>query len=145
MSSIKKFGILGIILSASLFSLHASGWDDKQQIEQGRELFKKNCAVCHGLKGAGKPGLDWQKRLADGSFPPPPLNGTAHTWHHSPKLLDRIIAEGGKMYGKAYKGWMPAFGDRLNAKERLAIIKYLHSLWPKQIRKRYDEHFKLQE
>ena len=120
----------------------ASGWDDPEAIAKGEELFAKNCASCHGVKAVG-PGVDWRKKTADGRFPPPPLNGSAHAWHHDPKLLDRIIAEGGKMYGKSYDGWMPAFGDRLEAADRLAIIKYLHSLWPEKVQKRYDKHFKL--
>jgi mono/diheme cytochrome c family protein len=141
----KRIALTGGMIAGSLLSLHASGWDDPAAIGQGKALFAKNCAVCHGVEGAGKPGVDWRKRLADGTFPPPPLNGTAHTWHHSPKLLDRIITEGGKTYGKAYKGWMPAFGEKLDAAQRLAILKYLHSLWPEEIQQRYDKHFKLEE
>ena len=137
--------LAGLLLFGGAASFATAGWDDPASIAKGEELFAKNCAVCHGVKAAGKPGVDWKKKLADGSFPPPPLNGTAHAWHHSPKLLDRIIAQGAKTYGDAYKGWMPGFEKKLDASDRLAILKYLHSLWPEEIRKRYDKHFKLEE
>ena len=52
--------------------------------ELGGKIFNNNCAVCHGQNASGPKG-DWREKLADGSYPPPPLNGTAHTWHHSPK------------------------------------------------------------
>ena len=49
------------------------------QVRRGRQLFLKNCTVCHGINGEGAP--DWQKRGADGTYPAPPLNGTGHAWH----------------------------------------------------------------
>ncbi len=141
----RKHWIRSVTLTAILaVGASASGWDDAAAIAKGKKLFAANCAACHGVEGVG-PGVDWRKKTADGRFPPPPLNGTAHTWHHQPSLLDRIIAEGGKMYGKSYNGWMPAFGDKLNKEDRSAIIKYLHSLWPEEIQKRYDKHFKLSD
>ncbi|WP_456393774.1 c-type cytochrome [Nitratifractor sp.] len=115
-------------------------WDNPKDLALGERLFAKNCAVCHGKAGAGN-GEDWKKKRSDGRFPPPPLNGTAHTWHHSPELLATIIAKGAATYGKAYSGWMPGFSKKLSDKERLAILKYIHSLWPEEIRSRYDEHF----
>lgn len=136
----KKYIILPIAAFSMLYS--ANSWFDKDDIALGKKLFDKNCAVCHGINAAGKV-KDWRVRLSNGKLPPPPLNGTAHTWHHSPSLLDKIIQEGGNAYGKAYKGWMPPFKDKLNKKERLAILKYIHSLWPKEIQKGYDEFHKI--
>jgi len=142
----KRKILSGAVVAAAVvsFAQAGRGWDDPEAVAKGEKLFAKNCASCHGVKASG-PGVDWRKKTADGRFPPPPLNGTAHAWHPDPKLLGRIIAEGGKTYGDAYKGWMPAFGDKLDAKDRLAILKYLHALWPEEVRKRYDKHFKLPE
>jgi len=133
-----------IVISLMALSMLQAGesWFEKEDIALGKKLFDKNCAVCHGENGAGSV-KDWKKRLSNGKLPPPPLNGTAHTWHHSPTLLDKIIQEGGNSYGKAYQGWMPSFKDKLNANERLAILKYIHSLWPKKIQQGYDEFFKV--
>lgn len=116
--------------------------DDKKDSNKDKKtniakVFNDNCAECHGIKGAGLV-KDWRKPLADGSYPPPPLNGTAHTWHHSPKSLLRTINEGGIKFG----GKMPAFKNKLNDKEKLALIDYIYDLWPNNIKKIYDEKFK---
>jgi mono/diheme cytochrome c family protein len=39
-------------------------------------------------------------------------------------------------------GQMPAFSERLNEQEKLALIEYMYSLWPSEIQKKYDEMFK---
>lgn len=101
---------------------------DPAVVVRGRELFAANCATCHGAFAEGTP--DWRKRLADGTFPPPPLNGTAHTWHHPDQLLLRIMRDGGQSYGPTYQGAMPPMGKVVNAAERQAILQYLKSLWP---------------
>lgn len=131
------FGIFAYAQEASI-----NDWFNKKDISQGEELFSKNCAVCHGEEGVG-PKDDWRKKLPNGKMKPPPLNGSAHTWHHKPELLLKIIATGGKSYGKGYEGWMPQFKDKLNKKERETILKYIHSLWPKKIQNGYDEFYKI--
>ena len=60
---------------------------------------------------------------------PPPLNGTAHTWHHSLDLLDQIIAEGGAFY----EGNMPGFSGQLSREDRRAVIAYFQSFWTDEI------------
>ncbi len=47
---------------------------DPVKLKQGRELYLKNCTVCHGINAEGA--TDWRQRVADGKFPAPPLNGT---------------------------------------------------------------------
>lgn len=136
----KKYILIPIVAISMLQA--GESWFDKEDIALGKKLFDKNCAVCHGANAAGTV-KDWRVRLSNGKLPPPPLNGTAHTWHHNPTLLDTIIQNGGKSYGKAYEGWMPPFKDKLNKQERLAILKYIHSLWPKKIQQGYDEFYKI--
>ena len=74
----------------------------------------------------------------NGNYPPPPLNGTAHTWHHSPEQLLYTINKGGTEMG----GQMPAFEKRLTEEEKKALIDYMYSLWPKEIQVKYDDRFK---
>lgn len=121
--------------------LASCGTDDTKSLQNtikiGEQIFIKNCQVCHGVKAAGiYP--DWKKTLADGSYPPPPLNGTAHTWHHSPKMLIDVINEGGERVG----GQMPPFKDVLTDSEKYAVLDYLQSLWPQDIKDKYDKRFK---
>ena len=129
-----------ILLSSSLFLSSCFDSNDKtpeQIIQLGKSKFEANCSVCHGQDAQGIV-EDWKKRLPDGSFPPPPLNGTAHTWHHSPAQLLRTIDEGGVALG----GKMPGFKGKLNDAEKHAILDYLYSLWPADIKQRYDARFK---
>ena len=97
------------------------------QIKRGRQLFLKNCTVCHGINGEGSP--DWQKRLPDGSYPPPPLNGTGHAWHHPKKVLVDTIKHGTARLG----GKMPAWKDKLSEQDINAIIAWFQSQWPDEL------------
>ncbi len=103
-------------------------WYTTAQLMRGKSVFKDNCAVCHGDKGQGLV-KDWQKIQADGKFPPPPLNGSAHTWHHSKALLMRSVNEGGIPLG----GAMPAFKEKLSEQEKEAVLAHVMSLWPDEI------------
>ena len=103
----------------------------------GESVFNKNCVSCHGVKGQGLT-IDWKVKDANGNYPPPPLNGTAHTWHHSPEQLLYTINKGGTEMG----GQMPAFENQLTEEEKKALIDYMYSLWPKEIQVKYDDRFK---
>lgn len=102
-------------------------WYTQSQVAIGQKVFQNNCAVCHGNNAQGT--SDWRKRLADGSYPPPPLNGTAHTWHHPMKILKRTIQEGGVARG----GKMPAFKNTLSESEIESVIAYFQSKWPSEV------------
>ena len=138
----KKAGII-----IALFSAAVIAWlliDDQASnppqgvVASGQQLFDSHCATCHGKAGQGL-ATDWRQRLPDGSFPPPPLNGTAHTWHHSPAVLLRTIDEGGVALG----GKMPGFKHKLSGLEKQAILDYIYSLWPKELKQKYDQHFQV--
>lgn len=105
-----------------------SRWYNESQAVQGREVFAENCAVCHGAQAQGLGG-DWRERLDDGSFPPPPLDGSAHAWHHPQEILLRVIDYGGEAMG----GKMPAFIDVLEQDEKLAAIAFFQSFWTDEI------------
>lgn len=103
-------------------------WYTQEQVQLGQTLFKNNCASCHGEQAQGL-AADWKQPLADGSYPPPPLNGSAHAWHHPLSVLKRTIAQGGLPLG----GKMPAFAQTLNEQEQLAAIAFFQSLWRDEI------------
>lgn len=103
-------------------------WYTSMQMQQGNSLFQENCAICHGANAQGLAD-DWRVRDSNGNLPPPPLNGTAHTWHHSLDLLDQIIAEGGVLY----EGNMPGFSGQLSREDRRAVIAYFQSFWTDEI------------
>lgn len=103
-------------------------WYEESQAVLGAQVFSENCAVCHGVEAEGLY-EDWKQRLDDGSFPPPPLNGSAHAWHHPLSVLLQVIDYGGEGLG----GNMPAFIDQLEQSEKLAAIAYFQSFWSDEI------------
>lgn len=107
-------------------------WFTKQQYELGKVVFAENCARCHGQYGQSIV-ENWKRPNPDGTFPPPPLNGTAHTWHHPFEVLMRTINEGGAPVG----GTMPAFGDSLSNEEKVAVIAYFQSFWDNKTYERW--------
>ena len=110
-------------------------WYSDQQVERGVTLFRQHCASCHGQNGEAT--ANWKQTDANGNYPPPPLNGTAHTWHHDLDLLRRTIREGGTKIG----GQMPGFEGRLSAAEIDSIIAFFQSKWPDEIYARWSGRF----
>jgi mono/diheme cytochrome c family protein len=129
--------ILTILLSALLLTSCFGDDAPISNAQLGQVTFEKNCATCHGKDGEGVV-KDWKKRQADGNYPAPPVNGSAHAWHHSPKTLLSTINNGGAKLG----GQMPAFKDQLSEEEKQALLDYMYSLWPKDIQAKYSAQFK---
>ena len=101
---------------------------DPEMIEIGQTLFRENCAICHGVDAQGTV-KDWHLKDENGKMPPPPLNGTAHTWHHPLGGLMHTIRNGTLSIG----GSMPAWKDKLADEEIFSIVIWLTSLWPDEI------------
>ncbi len=96
-------------------------WYSKSQVAEGRQLFRSYCAECHGRRAQGAP--DWHKPDSDGSYPPPPLDGSAHAWHHPYPMLLKTLREGSG-------GRMPGWQEQLSDAQLEATIAYFQSLWP---------------
>ncbi len=123
--------VLLLLAFALLTSCASSSPYDPAVVSRGQELFAANCATCHGAGGEGQP--NWHITKADGTLPPPPLNGDGHTWHHGDGLLYRVVSKGGQEFEDprfgSFKSAMPAFGDRLSHDEIVAVLTYVKSLW----------------
>ncbi|MBU0674514.1 MAG: c-type cytochrome [Proteobacteria bacterium] len=112
--------------------------ESSQERALGKNLFKVHCVPCHGQDARGQDPLNPNGgSTAQGKRLAPALNGTAHSWHHPPTLLLHYIQEGSIDKSSP----MPSFGDTLSKKESLAIITYIQSLWPEEIRRKYRERF----
>jgi len=107
-------------------------WYTEAQVIAGEPLYQTYCAVCHAADGSAT--AEWRTPGPDGNYPPPPLNGTAHTWHHPLDVLDSTIVNGGAAFG----GVMPGFGAALDREDRLAIIAWFQSLWTDDIYARWE-------
>ncbi len=110
-------------------------WFNQDIVEYGDNVFQQNCAVCHGSNAEGT--RDWKKTDANGNYPPPPLNGSAHAWHHPIDQLARSIKQGGVKLG----GVMPPFGNKLSDQEVLAAIAFFQSKWPNQVYDTWHQRF----
>lgn len=109
---------------------------DRAQVDLGRKLYVEACASCHGANLEGQP--NWQKRMPSGRLPAPPHDASGHTWHHPDIDLFRVTKLGPAAYPTGYETDMPAFGDRLSDAEIAAILAYIKSTWPPEIRARHD-------
>lgn len=118
----------GPVVQAAASASAELRWYSQAQVDQGQAVFAQNCAVCHGERAEGLT-EDWRQRMPDGSFPPPPLNGSAHAWHHPLFQLVQTIETGGIPYG----GKMPAFSEALDDDQKLAAIAYFQSFWSEEI------------
>ena len=102
-------------------------WYRAEQVAEGKPLFEANCAECHGANAEGTP--NWREAGPDGKYPPPPLNGTAHAWHHPLSVLRQAVRVGGIPLG----GSMPPFGDKLDAQQVDAVLAWVQSHWSDEI------------
>ncbi len=109
-------------------------FSDEEVIARGKRVYDANCLACHGVDAGGIT-EDWHIPDAQGRYPPPPLNGTAHTWHHPIQALAHVIREGTQKQG----GSMPAWKDRLTDEDVFSVIMYLSSLWPDEIYQAWAE------
>jgi len=101
---------------------------DPVQVARGKAFYEKYCLECHGNGGKGPPG-DWRVRDADGHFPPPPLDDSAHAWHHPTAALLQVIREGSPQG----QGKMPAWQDRLAEQDMQDVVAYIKSLWSDEV------------
>ncbi len=123
----RAVGLGVVLLGASPIFADEGRWYTSDQVERGAAVFAQNCAECHGANAEATP--NWREATPDGKYPPPPLNGTAHAWHHSLDVLRRQINLGGVPLG----GVMPAFQDKLSAADIDAAIAYFQSKWSDEI------------
>ena len=107
---------------------------DAEAISVGQRVYAQHCAECHGARLEGA--ADWQIQDEGGAFRPPPHDADGHTWHHSDRILIEAVALGGSRLPEGIGGSsdMPAFGEVLTADEIAAVLSYIKSSWPEDIR-----------
>jgi mono/diheme cytochrome c family protein len=135
---------LGLVLALGVFLwLPKSEWskslrpDDERVVSLGERIYRSHCAECHGQNLEGQP--NWRSRDAEGYLLAPPHDASGHSWHHADALLFKITKLGtASIAGPDYKTRMPAYADVLSDEEIVAVLSYIKSRWPKQIRKRHD-------
>jgi mono/diheme cytochrome c family protein len=113
--------------------------DNGTVVAKGEAVYVRNCASCHGRNLEGQP--DWQTPDKDGFMPAPPHDESGHTWHHPDRLLFDITKFGVVKAAnlKNYKTRMPAFEGVLSDDDIIAVLSFIKSRWPADVRKRHDE------
>ena len=107
---------------------------DTESVAAGQRVYAEHCAECHGARLEGED--EWQIQDDDGAFRAPPHDAEGHTWHHSDRILLEAIALGGSRLPDNIGGSsdMPAFRDILSPHEIAAVLTYIKSSWPDDVR-----------
>lgn len=113
--------------------------NDAEVVALGREVYDVNCASCHGADLEGQP--DWRSPGPDGRLPAPPHDETGHTWHHDGDTLFQLTKYGlADLIGDPdYDSNMPAYEGVLSDDEIIAVLSYIKSTWPDEVRTIHDE------
>lgn len=106
---------------------------DPDMVARGEVVYQEACASCHGVNLEGQ--ANWTMRNSDGTLPAPPHDATGHTWHHGDQLLFELTKWGPSVViGNDYNSAMPGFSDTLNDDDIWAVLAYIKSRWPDEIR-----------
>ncbi|MDP2697739.1 cytochrome c [Thalassospira sp.] len=112
--------------------------EDTSLVAMGKKIYEENCASCHGVRLEGEP--DWQQRRPDGLLPAPPHDVSGHTWHHPDEVLFSLTKYGpAQIVGQGYQSAMPGYQDILDDRQIIAVLSYIKSRWPREIRARHDQ------
>ena len=117
--------VLGVISYSYFFTSSSNGNLEASPLAAalGERLYNTNCSVCHGIKGRGV--IDDKSR----TFLAPPLDESAHAWHHTDDVLVDIILNGSPRNPK-----MIAWKSKLSEDDAHAIVAYIKSLWSPRIK-----------
>jgi len=111
--------------------------DDRAVVASGERLYVEHCASCHGRNLEGQ--RNWRRRLANGRLPAPPHDASGHTWHHPDAVLFELTKHGPAAFaGPDYESDMPAYAGVLGDAEIVAVLSYIKSRWPADIRQAHD-------
>ncbi|MGF1593239.1 MAG: c-type cytochrome [Kiloniellaceae bacterium] len=117
----------------------AAGLDaeDPAKVALGARVYAEHCASCHGADLEGE--ADWRQRRPDGRLPAPPHDASGHTWHHPGDQLFALTKHGpAALVGGGYQSDMPGYEGILTDDEIWAVLSYIKSRWPAEIRARHD-------
>jgi len=107
--------------------------NDPRLVERGKVVYDDQCARCHGEHLQGEP--NWQQRKPNGELAAPPHDASGHTWHHSDKQLFDMTKNGTvAALPPGYKTGMPVYRDKLSDADIWAVLSYIESAWPADIR-----------
>ncbi len=111
--------------------------DDPMATAIGKQIYGKHCAECHGANLEGQ--SNWRERQPDGRLRAPPHDASGHTWHHPDTMLFNITKVGpAASPGGGRESDMPRYAGVLTDDEIVAVLSYIKSRWPEEIRRAHD-------
>lgn len=111
--------------------------NDPEIVSRGQAIYEAECASCHGDNLEGQP--NWRQRLDNGRLPAPPHDAGGHTWHHPDTQLFELTKLGpAALVGGGYESDMPGYRESLSDDAIVAVLSYIKSTWPPEIRRRHD-------
>lgn len=137
-----------VLIGAALYAISTRSADidsivlrdsDSETVALGAAVYETSCASCHGANLEGQP--DWRVSDEDGRLPAPPHDETGHTWHHDGDTLFQLTkyGVGALINDPDYASNMPVYDGVLSDDEIIAVLSYIKSTWPDDIRARHDE------
>lgn len=104
-------------------------------VQRGAVVYQERCAICHGANLEGQP--NWRERKPNGRLPAPPHDQSGHTWHHPNAMLVEIVKQGlvPPNAPDGYQSDMPAFASQLSDADIGAVLSFIQSRWPEEVRK----------
>ena len=136
LAAIAAFAV--VLLSGDRTTAEGLRPDDPSLVALGSEVYLRECAACHGTELEGQ--ANWRQRRADGRLPAPPHDASGHTWHHPDRQLFALTKYGpAALAGGGYESDMPAYEGVLSDEEIWAVLSYLKSRWPAEVRARHDQ------
>ena len=112
---------------------------DAKVLATGKAVYAQHCAACHGARLEGQ--SRWRERDASGRLPAPPHDASGHTWHHPDEVLFNITKHGVAKAAnlKDYDSAMPAYAGVLSDAEIVAVLSWIKSQWPPDIRAKQEQ------
>jgi mono/diheme cytochrome c family protein len=109
----------------------------EMRLEQGRLVYAKTCAACHGIVLEG---TEFPRPDKAGKLVVPALNDSTTAWRHSDLVLYGIVRYGEHVLASKTSPWMmPGFRYRLTSAETWIVIDYVKSTWSEETRQRQIE------
>lgn len=106
-------------------------WQNDEVVGAGHQLYGAHCASCHGMLDGTPSALVDDSRLHG-----PPHDATGHSWQHPDYALFRLVRDGIAEANclPVDPERMPMFKGLVSDGELVAILSYIKSTWPDDVR-----------
>jgi mono/diheme cytochrome c family protein len=117
-----------IVIAVAYTQFFSNGNSTPTAVVRGEQLYNAYCVACHGVNGVGENPQDIYAQDEFG-YVGPPMDSSAHAWHHTDEQLVNTILEGSSRNER-----MAAWKNVLTEEDAGDIVEYIKSLWTPFIR-----------